>query len=91
MNAMLTKFGLGSGVSEATTQALVDVIGWSLLHSLWQGTIIAVLCACALRLLAQADARRLPRMGRAAGTGPQAAGCRQRQPRWCPCRLSCAT
>jgi hypothetical protein len=36
---------------EISQQPAVHALGWTLLHFLWQGTFVAVLLACVLRLL----------------------------------------
>ena len=36
--------------------AWTDVIGWTLVHFLWEGTVVALVCAGLLRVLRQASA-----------------------------------
>ena len=36
--------------------AWTDVIGWTLVHFLWEGTLIALVCAGLLRVLRRASA-----------------------------------
>jgi beta-lactamase regulating signal transducer with metallopeptidase domain len=38
-------------MTETTLQPFVHALGWALLHALWQGTLVALLTAAALRLM----------------------------------------
>ena len=40
-------------ISTATLQLLAHALGWTLLHFLWQGALVALLLACVLALLHQ--------------------------------------
>ena len=49
-----------TGIDSIVNEPAVQAIGWALVHFVWQGTLIALIAAGALRLMCAMSSPRLP-------------------------------